>query len=55
MDWISLIAMLYYITFATMYIQMSCFNVQLLMFIEQLHLLFTSKSRPLARSAHILC
>ena len=49
-DWISLIAMLQYITFVTMYIQVSCFNVQLLMFIEQLHLLllFTSKSRPLA-------
>ena len=48
--WISLIAMLSYTVFVTVYIQVSWFSSNILMFIEQVHLLllFTSKSRPLA-------
>ena len=49
-EWISLIAMLSYTVFVTVYIQVSLFSSNILMFIEQVHLLllFTSKSRPLA-------
>ena len=45
-----LIAMLSYTVFVTVYIQVSWFSSNILMFIEQVHLLllFTSKSRPLA-------
>ena len=46
---VSLLAMLSYTVFVTVYIQVSWFSSNILMFIEPVHLLllFTSKSRPL--------
>ena len=55
-EWISLIAMLSYTVFVTVYIQASWFSSSILMFIEQVHLLllFTSKSRPWLRPHPVL-